>query len=103
MMRNFEQPFMWGAGGQIRSPEQLQQERELMEAALGRAGDMSPVGHWTQGAARVLDTVGGVMRQRRVNDADARIAQFQNDNRDMDEPMNRRASVIAALLAQGGR
>lgn len=66
--------FVWGQGGSKKTPEQIAREREVADAILARAGDTSPVGHWTQGAARVVDALGGVVRQRRADAADAEIA-----------------------------
>ncbi|MCY1741154.1 hypothetical protein [Ensifer sp. SL37] len=66
--------FVWGQGGSKKTPEQIAREREFADAILARAGDASPVGHWTQGAARVVDALGGVVRQRRADAADAEIA-----------------------------
>lgn len=63
--------FMWGKDGRKLTPEMVKKERELIEAARGRAGNTSPVGHWTQGAARVADALGGVIREKRANKAEA--------------------------------
>lgn len=66
-----QSPFVWGQGGQALTPEQVARKRELAELARGRAGDTSPVGHWTQGAARVVDALGGVLNERRADRAEA--------------------------------
>lgn len=63
-------PFIWGEGGQALTPEQVARKRELAELAASRAGDTSPVGHWTQGAARVVDALGGVLNERRADKAE---------------------------------
>lgn len=63
-------PFIWGEGGQALTPEQVAAKRELAELAASRAGDTSPVGHWTQGAARVVDALGGVLNERRADKAE---------------------------------
>lgn len=63
-------PFIWGEGGQALTPEQVARKRELAELARSRAGDTSPVGHWTQGAARVVDALGGVLNERRADRAE---------------------------------
>lgn len=65
------EPFIWGQGGRKLTPDQVESQRKLIEAAQGRMGDTSPVGHWTQGAARVVDALGGVLRERRTNKAEA--------------------------------
>lgn len=81
--------FIWGQGGTKKTPEQVAREREIADAILARAGDTSPVGHWTQGAARVVDALGGVVRQNRASAAEADIA-------------NVNKGLISSLLAGGG-
>lgn len=81
--------FIWGQGGTKKTPEQVAREREIADAILARAGDTSPVGHWTQGAARVVDALGGVVRQNRARAAEADIA-------------NVNKGLISSLLAGGG-
>lgn len=66
--------FVWGAGGAKKTPEQVAREREIAEAILMKAGNTSPVGHWTQGAARVVDALGGVLKERRAAAGEAEIA-----------------------------
>lgn len=66
--------FIWGQGGTKKTPEQVAREREIADAILMKAGNTAPVGHWTQGAARVLDALGGVVRQNRASAAEADIA-----------------------------
>lgn len=61
--------FVWGAGGARKTPEEIAREREIAAALLGQGVDTSPVGHWTQGAARVVNALGGVMKERRANKA----------------------------------
>nr|MEC6999764.1 hypothetical protein [Brucella abortus] len=49
------QPFVWeGGDGSKKTPEQLDRERRLAQAMIDRGIDFSPVGHWTQGAARMM-------------------------------------------------
>lgn len=64
-----EQPFTWGAGGARMTPEQidLRQKAALAQQAAGM--DMSPVGSWTQGLARVAQALVGNLEQRRVDKA----------------------------------
>ena len=50
--------FVWGAAGEKLTPQQVERKRDLIKAALARAGDTSPVGHWTQGLARVVEGFG---------------------------------------------
>ncbi|MGL4811912.1 MAG: hypothetical protein ACRCXM_09050 [Beijerinckiaceae bacterium] len=64
-------PFQWGKGGRALTPEDVARERELVALARSKMGDTSPVGHWTQGATRVVDALGGVLREKRTNKAEA--------------------------------
>lgn len=66
--------FTWGAGGTKKTPEQVAREREIAETILMRAGNTSPIGHWSQGAARVVDALGGVLKERRAAAGEADIA-----------------------------
>ena len=66
--------FTWGAAGEKKTPAQVAREREIAETILMRAGNTSPVGHWTQGAARVVDALGGVLKERRAAAGEADIA-----------------------------
>lgn len=83
--------FVWGAGGSKKTPEQIAREREIADTILARAGDTSPVGHWTQGAARVLDALGGVVRERRA------IA----DERELQDYQGGKRAELARLLSGG--
>lgn len=64
------QPFLWGRNGRALTPDQVEREREMAEIAKMRGASTAPVGHWTQGAARVVDALGGVLRDRRANAAE---------------------------------
>ena len=64
-------PFVWGKGGRAMTPEEVDRERELVALARSKMGDTSPVGHWTQGATRVVDALGAVLREKRTNKAEA--------------------------------
>lgn len=87
--------FIWGANGEQLTPEQVARKREMAAMAQGRAGDTSPVGHWTQGAARVVDALGGVMNDRRADRNEesglASADEYVNSN-----------PVLAGLLGGGG-
>ncbi len=87
-------PFQW-KNGKAMTPEEVERQRELANAALGRAGDTSPVGHWTQGAARVIDTLGGVLKDKRASKAEA-AGLAGADAYVQSNP------VLAALLGGGG-
>ena len=83
-------PFVWGEGGRAMTPEDVERERELVALARAKMGDTSPVGHWTQGATRVVDALGAVLREKRTNKAEAAGLASADE-------------AIAALLAgQGG-
>lgn len=64
-------PFFVGKGGRKLTPEEVDRERELVALARSKMGDTSPVGHWTQGATRVVDALGAVLREKRTNKAEA--------------------------------
>ncbi|WP_353144725.1 hypothetical protein, partial [Paracoccus sp. (in: a-proteobacteria)] len=61
--------FLWGEGGRALTPEQVARERELATLKAQRSVDTSPVGHWSAGAARMVDALGGVLGERRASRA----------------------------------
>jgi hypothetical protein len=63
-------PFVWGSGGRKLTPDQIAKQREIAEAMIAQSGDTSPVGHWTQGAARVAQALAGVVKERRADSAE---------------------------------
>lgn len=67
-------PFVWGAGGSRMTPEQLAKQREIEDALLAQGVDTSPVGHWTQGLARVANAMAGSVRRGRLEKAEAKNA-----------------------------
>jgi hypothetical protein len=62
--------FVWGDGGQKKTPEQLARERKLAQAMIAAGVDTSPVGHWTQGAARLANALVGNLREARADKAE---------------------------------
>lgn len=77
--------IMWQDAGNQWTPEQIEQMQAL-EARRQMGGiDTSPVGHWTQGAARVVDALGSVLREKRLNAAAAGNADYNQ-------------SIISSLL-----
>ncbi|ALF28921.1 flagellar biosynthesis protein FlgJ [Brucella abortus] len=64
------QPFVWGGDGSKKTPEQLDRERRLAQAMIDRGIDFSPVGHWTQGAARMMSALAGNIKQARADNAE---------------------------------
>lgn len=69
-------PFMWGRNGEILTPDEVRRQREIADFERSRAGDTSPVGHWSQGATRVVNALGGVLADRRAgrHERDGRAA-----------------------------
>lgn len=49
--------------------DQAERERELARQMLAQASQSQPIGHWTQGAAQVLQALGGVVKQNRAEGA----------------------------------
>jgi hypothetical protein len=72
------------------TPEDVERERQLVAMARAKMGDTSPVGHWTQGATRVVDALGAVMREKRTNKAEAAGLAGADDR------------IAAILSGQGG-
>jgi len=69
-------PFVWGAGGAKKTPAEIARDKEIAAELLMKAGNTSPVQHWSQGAARVVDALGGVIKQRRAEAAGAENATY---------------------------
>jgi hypothetical protein len=59
--------FTWGAGGAKLTPEQIALARQLLARKNMQGADTSPVGHWTQGAARVADALADVVQGKRLD------------------------------------
>lgn len=76
--------FAWGAGGSRLTPDQLALRQK--QALADQQVDTSPVGHWTQGLARVANNLAGAFEQRSVDKESQAIEEG-------------RAQSIAALLA----
>ncbi|GLQ53752.1 hypothetical protein [Devosia nitrariae] len=59
------QPFVWGANGAAVSPEQIARRLQVAAALIKGGADLSPVGHWTQGLARLAQGgLGGLLAYR---------------------------------------
>ena len=58
--------FVWGDGGRRLTPDEIARERMLAAAQKPKTG---PVGHWTQGAARVVDALAGSLRESQLKEA----------------------------------
>lgn len=63
-------PFLWGAGGSKKTPEQVAREREIAAALMQGGMDYSPVDHWLQGAARASQGLVGGLKDTWANEAE---------------------------------
>lgn len=64
------QSFVWGANGSQLTPEQIERQRQIADALTRQSIDTSPVGSWTQGAARVADAIAGAFARGRADRAE---------------------------------
>lgn len=62
--------FVWGQNGEILTPEQIAQRKKDAAALIKQGMDFSPIGSWTQGAARVAQGVMGAFDDRSANNAE---------------------------------
>lgn len=67
--RSTLESFIWGEGGAALTPEQIAARRKVENALVGKI-DTSPVGHWTQGLARVADAFAGAVRRGQLDSAE---------------------------------
>jgi hypothetical protein len=68
--------IVWQDDGSSLTPEQIEQLQALEIRRRMGGVDTSPVNHWSQGAARVVDALGGVLRERRLANAAAENQQY---------------------------
>jgi hypothetical protein len=69
---SYELPsFMIPANG-VATPQSVARRRKLAETLSSGMGDASPVGHWTQGLARVLQSGVGAYTDRKAADDEAK-------------------------------
>lgn len=81
--------YVNGAGGKRLTPDTIAQRSRMAQGLMASGMDTSPVGHWTQGAARVAQALVGSLQQRGLDKAaDANAAETDS---------------IAKLLMQGGK
>ena len=64
------QPFQWGAAGQALTPEQVAQRQRAAQEMMAQGADYSPVGHWSQGLARLAQGLIGGYQARQANEAE---------------------------------
>ena len=76
------EPFFWGQGGAKLTPEQLALARAVLARKKSQGVDTSPVGHWTAGAARVVDALGDVVQERRLNSQQAENDRWNSEQAD---------------------
>lgn len=67
---NPQETFVWGKGGQKKTPEQVQRDREMAQLLIQGGADYSPVDHWLQGAARMVQGGLGGLQAHRANEAE---------------------------------
>lgn len=84
--------FVWGSGGAKLTPEQIAKQREIEDALLQKGVDVSPVGDWTQGLARVANAAAGSFRR-------GRLAKAEKENIDLNAA---KRAEIAGILSGGG-
>lgn len=70
--------FILPANGKA-TPKSIERKRKMAEAMLQSGTDTSPVGHWTQGAARVAQALVGGYSQRKADQAEAEGQQSARD------------------------
>lgn len=80
--------FIWGAQGKKMSPEEVARQRAVAALLSQEAIDTSPVGHWSQGAARLVNAFSGVRKERQASAAE-------------EQGRSGAKSVIDALLGGG--
>ncbi|WP_260598284.1 hypothetical protein [Sphingomonas endolithica] len=61
--------FQWGEGGQRMTPDEIASRRSLAQQQMAAGMDFSPVGHWTQGMARVAQALVGSLEARKLDKA----------------------------------
>ena len=65
------EPFVWGQGGARLGPDMIAQRSRTAQGLMAGGMDTSPVGHWTQGLARVAQALIGRQEQRKLDRASA--------------------------------
>lgn len=63
--------FVWGPGGQAMTPDQVKRLQQQADMAAARGANTGPIGHWSQGLARLVDAWGGYKGNQRADKAEA--------------------------------
>lgn len=73
------EPFVWGSGGAMLTPEEITRRRKLADAMVEKGSDYSPVQHWAQGLARVTSGILGGLERHNLDSAAQQNAQQNAD------------------------
>lgn len=93
--------FVWGANGEAMSPEEVARQHAIAQQLMQEGSDYSPVGSWTQGAARVANALLGQWKESRANEADAEGRKgFQDRFAGLQDALNAPGADKKALIAQ---
>lgn len=93
------EPFVWGEGGAQMTPAEVAARRKAGMDRMRAGADYSPIGHWTQGLARVGEgilgglEVAGARKDREKNDAADAEMRAALASREVNDEM-----IAAALL-----
>lgn len=82
-----QQAFTWGQGGAQITPDEIARRRAIAQAQ-GKS-DYSPVGHWSQGVGRVVDSLMAGLEGRKLDKAAAANSEHS-------------AAIVQALLGGNG-
>lgn len=72
------QSFILPSNGKA-TPDSIARKRRMAEAMMASGMETGPVGHWTQGAARMAQALAGGMASRRADEQDAEGQQSARD------------------------
>lgn len=85
--------FVWGDGGEMLTPQEVARRRAMAEEQMRTGADYSPVGHWTQGMARLANGLVGGWQSKRAGQAEAEGLASASETM---------SPIIAALTGGGG-
>lgn len=90
--------FIWGQGGRRMTADDIELQRKLAAQQMAEGSDYSPVGHWTQGLARMSQGLLGGWQNRRADKAsDANMAESDHYRGALSDP-NAGVDIIAEAL-----